>query len=156
MKSTLQWIWCFWCNYIQFHALSLHRQPNQCFTHAAHQFLPLLGVQIRSILFFSNERNQWFLFFFFLLSFYGMKHCSKEQEKWSGLFLCGGENQGHISKCLPCPKAPCAFLFTHVNGDSKEPFVSQKHKLFQLCVELGLCVTVHWGLRKHQRCYPIP
>lgn len=76
--------------------------------------------------------------------------------KWS-FFLCVGENQGHISKCIPCPKWHSARSYLHMLKVIQWSPLFPNHTDYSNCVwSLGLCVTVHWGLRKHQRCYPIP
>lgn len=61
---------------------------------------------------------------------------------------CGWESRTHI-KMYPLSKvALCPLLFTHVNGDSMEPFVSKTHRLFQLCVELGFVCYCPLGTKK--------
>lgn len=129
--------------YIQFLAISLHRQPNQCFSRAAHQFLPLLRVHIRA--FYSFQRKE--IWFFSVFTVWSLVARSRKNEVVF-FSLCGWESRTHI-KMYPLSKvALCPFLFTHVNGDSMEPFVSKPHRLFQLCVELGFVCYCPLGAKK--------
>lgn len=66
-------------------------------------------------------------------------------------FLCVGENQGHISKCTPCPKWHCAHPCWHVTIASMEPFVSKMQSLFQLCAGLGFVSYCPLGAKQTPR-----
>lgn len=106
--------------------------------------LSLLGIKNRNILFLSNERKQWFFF----SAFTAGSIVARSRKNEVIFFLCVGENQAHISKCIPCPKWHSAHSYLHIAIDSMEPFVSKMHRLFQLCLELGFVCYCPLGAKK--------
>lgn len=68
--------------------------------------------------------------------------------KWS-FFLCVGENQGHISKCIPCPKWHSACSYLHMLTLTQwGAFCFQNARSFQLWVELGFVCYCPLGAKK--------
>lgn len=78
-----------------------------------------------------------------------LQHYNKEQEKWCFFALCGWESRTYI-KMYPLSKmALCPFLFTHVNDDSIEPFVSKNVQIIAIvCVELWFVCYCPLGAKK--------